>query len=118
MHMQLGVQHSLEQAQHSAEHQQNQQAAVFALRTRVVGSAASDAGEHLPLTSAVLQSDADQSSGELRESQDIRSWQHAVQTALQSALDLFDADRTVRRPGSHEDPVVSRRTLPSVACPT
>ncbi len=89
------LQRSLEQAQHIAQHLQNQQAAVFAERAHLGGSARPVAGQVPPPLSVLPQPSADQSSGEQRDKQDVDSWRHAVESALQSMLDLFDADRTV-----------------------
>ena len=95
-HVQRDLQRNVEQAQHSAQHQLNRQAAVFVERAHTAGLARPMAGQGPPPLSVLPQPSADQSSGEQRDRQEIDSWQRSVESTLQSALDLFDADRTVR----------------------
>ena len=86
---QVELQQGLEQAQLSAHHLRQWQAARLTERGRMPGLAASAAS--LP-ASTPAQSDEQQDS----QGTDSESWRQAVEGALQNALDLFDADRTVR----------------------
>jgi len=96
----MELQRGLEQAQHSAHHLQQWQSARLTERGRMPGLAASAASLS---ASTPVQSSQHQHSDEQQNSQgtDDESWRQAVEGALQNALDLFDADRTVRLCASH-----------------
>ena len=92
---QVELQRGLEQAQHSTQHLHNRQAAMLAERSRMPGLAQHAASWTAPVQS---QSSPQHSPGEQRDSQDadVNGWRLSVETALQSALDLYEADHTVR----------------------
>ena len=92
--MQVELQRGLEQVQHSALHLQHRQAALLTERSRMPGLAPAAASHTAPSSVAGQH----QHSGEQQNSQgtDVSSWQQSVEAALQTALDLLDADRTVR----------------------